>query len=74
MVFQAQLAAMEALASFGGSDLGSVSVKRKDLRDELKRETELLKSQAAIPQDSTKRPPTRWAVDEIILDFHWRGP
>lgn len=59
--YQAQLAAMEALASFGGSDLGSVNVKRRDLREELKRETEVLKSQEAVPEDSTKRPCTRWA-------------
>ena len=56
---------MEALASFGGSDLGSVSVKRRDLRDELRRETEQLKSQDAVPQDSTKRLRTRWAIDEL---------
>ena len=62
---QAQLAAMEALASFDGSDLGSVNVKRRDLRDELKRETELLKSQDALPEDSTKRPRTRWASPHI---------
>ena len=68
-VYQAQLAAMEALASFGGSDLGSVSVKRRDLRDELKRETELLKSQDAVPEDSTKRPHTRWAVDKIRVSY-----
>lgn len=55
---------MEALASFGGSDLGSVSVKRRDLRDELKRETEQLKSQDAVPEGSSKRPRTRWAIDE----------
>ena len=55
---------MEALASFGGSDLGSVSVKRRDLRDELKRETEQLKSRDAVPEGSSKRPRTRWVIDE----------
>ena len=50
---------MEALASFGGSDLGSVNVKRRDLREELKKETELLKSQDTVPEDSTKKTCTR---------------
>ena len=50
---------MEALASFGGSELGSISVKRRDLRDELKKETELLTSQDIAPEDTTKRHRTR---------------
>jgi hypothetical protein len=56
---------MEALASFGGSDLGSVSVKRRDLQDELKRETEQLKSQNTVPEGSVKRPRTRWAAEVL---------
>jgi len=34
---------MEALASFGGTDLGSVEVKKRDLRSELKRESERMR-------------------------------
>ena len=68
---QAQLAAMEALASFGGSDLGSVSIKTRDLRDDLKKETELLKSQDTAPKDATKRRCTRYVYLIICtwLDF-----
>ena len=39
---QAQRAAMEALASFGGTDLSSMQVKKRDLKTELKREAEKL--------------------------------
>ena len=51
---------MEALASFGGSDLGSVVIKKRDLKEELKVEAEQLKSEDSVPQDSVKLPRTRY--------------
>ena len=51
---------MDALASFGGSSLGSVTFKIRDLRDELKLEAEQITSQSNIPEETTKRPPTRY--------------
>lgn len=42
---QAQRAAMEALASFGGTDLSSMQVKKRDLKTELKRDAEKLREE-----------------------------
>ena len=39
---QAERARQEALASFGGTDLASVAVKKRDLREELRRDAKLL--------------------------------
>lgn len=50
---------MDTLALFGGSDLGSVKVKQRDLRDELKLESERIKSQAETGEDATERPLTK---------------
>ena len=53
---------MEALASFGGSDLGSVIIKKRDLKEELKVEAEQLKSEDIVPQDRVKQPRTRYSI------------
>ena len=39
---QAERARQEALASFGGTDLASVAVRKRDLREELRRDAKLL--------------------------------
>ena len=39
---QAERARQEALATFGGTDLASVTVKKRDLREELHRDAQLM--------------------------------
>ena len=53
---------MDALASFGGSGLGSITFKRRDLREELKIEAEQLKSQGSVllPEETSEKPRTRY--------------
>ena len=58
---------MEALASFGGSDLASVSVRKRDLRSELKRDAERMKAggndetgKDGVEPPPAKRPRTRY--------------
>ena len=53
---QAERARLEALASFGGADLGSVRVRKIDLRAELKRKAEEQKEELA---EDGQPPPKR---------------
>ena len=51
---QAERARLEALASFGGTDLASVAVKKRDLREELQRDVKLME-QGENKQNRVKR-------------------
>lgn len=57
---QAEKAAKEALASFGGSGLGSIPVRKIDLRRQLKREAEEMKEKEKQEGKGAKRPRTRY--------------
>ena len=47
---QAEQAAQEALAAFGGADLGSVSMKKRDLRSELQSEIQSRADAGELPR------------------------
>ncbi|CAI8053101.1 hypothetical protein GBAR_LOCUS29043 [Geodia barretti] len=51
---RAERARLEALASFGGTDLASVAVKKRDLREELQRDVKLME-QGENKQNRVKR-------------------
>ena len=63
LLLQAERAAQEALAEFGGSGLGSMSVRKIDLRKKLNREAEKMKEdeKKAVNEPQPKRPRTRLA-------------
>lgn len=62
---QAERARLEALASFGGSDLGSIQVRKRDLHADLKRKAEKEKEMEGKDQPPAKR--TRFVASPHTL-------
>lgn len=62
LFLQAERATQEALALFGGSDLGSMAVRKVDLRKQLKREADKMKEdkKREVEEPQAKRPRTRY--------------